>query len=229
VESRCPVSVRRAVILVGSAKPAGTSTSESLSRDLGAALEHGGAGVAIVPVVTTKTEAGMANLAAQVEAADVFVLVSPLYVDSLPYLVTRVLEAFAPRAPGAGRCAFASIVNCGFPEPVHCRTAIDIARVFARRAGFEWAGGLALGEGGMIDGRLEALGALGRHVRRALDLAAVALLEERAIPVEAVKLMARPLVPARLYTLVGDYGWKRQARRNGVGRQLRARPFNYFE
>lgn len=223
------MSVGRAVLLVGSAKPSGTSTSESLARYLGTKLESARVAVEIVPVVSTQTGTGAATLAAAVARADLFVLVSPLYVDCLPYLVTHALESLAARRRDLvleRPCAYAAILNCGFPEAGQCRTAIDIARTFARVAKFAWAGGLSLGEGGVLGGKpLADAGPLLRHVRSALDEAARALADGWPIPDTAVAQMARPIVPPALYTMLGDFGWKRQARRNGVRRQLDAKPF----
>ncbi len=221
--------IARALLLIGSAKPSGSSTSEALGRYLVERLEARGVVTEVVPVTRARTADDRAWLAETAADSDLFILSSPLYVDSLPYLVTAALESLAEarghRAP-ARRCAFAAIINCGFPEARQCQTALDITRVFARRARFDWAGGLALGEGGAIDGRrLQDAGALVRHVRAALDLTASALLEGSPVPAAAVKQMARPLLPVSLYTFMGDLGWKRQARRNGVRRQLGARPF----
>lgn len=222
------MTIRRAVVLIGSAKPAGTSTSESLARFLTGRLEAAGVEVLVTPVVSTRGTAGMARLAAALAEADLFVLATPLYADSLPYLVTRAFEDLAvARAEAPPRaCAFAAIVNCGFPQVLQCRSAVDIARLFARRARFTWAGGLALGEGGIIDGRpIAALGVAGRHIRAALDAAAAALADGQPVPETAIARIARPAVPIPIYSFLGNMNWKRQARRNGVGRELGARPF----
>lgn len=66
---------------------------------------------------------------------------------------------------------------------------------------------------------------MARPVVRAFDLTASALVAGQPAPQEAITLLARPLMPLRVYTFMGDLGWRMQARRNGVYRQLRARPF----
>jgi hypothetical protein len=225
------VTIARAVLLVGSAKPAGTSTSEALGRYLCARLAEHGVVTTVLFVGRSPRANTESKLAAALTTADIFVLATPLYVDSLPYLVIRALEHVA-RTASTRRppCRFAALVNCGFPEAVQCQTALDISRAFARRAGFEWAGGLALGEGGAIDGRpLEELGGLGRHVRAALDCAAAALAEGRPIPSTASEQLARRLMPARVYTFMGNLGWKWRAARNRVGSTLDATPFEVDE
>jgi len=118
-----------------------------------------------------------------------------------------------------------ALVNCGFPEWEHTRTALEICRVFARQAGLEWVGGLGYGGGEAIGGRpLEELGGQTRYLCRGLDVAAAALLVGRVVPEEAQALLARPMVPYRLYTALGTLGWLKAARRHGTLRRLRDRP-----
>jgi hypothetical protein len=223
------MTITRAVLLIGSAKPSGTSTSEVLGRYLLARLEAAGVQATTLTVNRSATRREDSRLRTALTDADLFILATPVYVDSLPYLVTRTLEWLASsrwRTPLSHPCAFVALVNCGFPETAQCHTAVDIARAFAHRANFDWAGGLALGEGGAIDGRsLEELGPLTRHVRGALDAAAIALVEGSPIPRDVIARFGRPLMPMSVYTFMGNVGWKRQARRNGV-RALDSRSFD---
>ena len=221
------MTIARAVLLVGSAKPAGTSTSEALGRYLCARLSERGVATTVLFVGRSSRANAEVKLSAALAEADLFVLATPLYVDSLPYLVIRALEHLSrPSSPRRPQCSFAALINCGFPEVEQCRTALDITRAFARRTGLAWAGGLALSEGGAIDGRpLEELGGLGRHVRAALDCAAAALAEGRPVPSTASEQLARRLMPARVYTFIGNLGWRRRAARNRVGSTLDAKPF----
>lgn len=217
------------MLLVGSAKPAGHSTSEALTRYLAERLEQGGASTTVLVVNRSRREAEDARLAGAVANADLFMIVTPLYVDSLPYLVTRTLEVLAARRTPASprRCAFVPVINCGFPEARQCRTALAIMEQFARRAGFEWAGGLALGEGGAIDGRrLEDLGGMARNLRAGLDAAASALLRGERVPPEAIARVAKPMMPASIYAFRGNLAWRRQAARNGARLQLADRPYS---
>jgi hypothetical protein len=221
------MTIARAVLLVGSAKPAGTSTSEALGRYFCARLAERGVVTTVLFVGRSPHANAESKLTAALTNADLFVLATPLYVDSLPYLVTRALEhvagASSPRRP---QCRFAALINCGFPEAEQCRTALDITRAFARRAGLEWAGGLALSEGGAIDGRpLEELGGLGTHVCAALNSAAAALAGGGPVPSAASEQLARRMMPTRVYTFMGNLGWKWRAARNRVGSTLDAKPF----
>jgi hypothetical protein len=223
-------SPKTALLLVGSAKPAGQSTSEALGSYLAQKLAERDIAITTMHVARAmRTEERTVALLAAVDAADIVILAFPLYVDGPPYLVTQTLERIAAHRqtqPQAKAASFLAIANCGFPEAAHNTTALAICRQFADEAGFAWAGGLALGEGGAISGRpLTAAGGMAHNVVAALDLAAAALAAGQPAPEEAATLMARPFIPARAYMLMGDLGWLMQARWNHVLTQLGAQPF----
>jgi hypothetical protein len=223
-------TIARAVLLVGSAKPEGKSTSQALGQYLLDRLHDAGASTQLFLVNHARDGARMHELLAAVDAADLFVLCSPVYVDSLPSLVMRAFEQIAAHrraqaTPSDTR--FMTLLNCGFPESRHCRSALDISRIFSQHARFRWAGGLALGGGEIIHGTpLVEVGSVGRRVRQALDETAASLLTGSDVPEVAVKRMAKPLVPTQMYTLMGNFGWRQKARKNHVAGQLRATPFS---
>jgi hypothetical protein len=224
-------STKTALLLIGSAKPAGGSTSEALGGYLAQRLQEHGIETATMHVAhALRTEARTVELLAAVDAAGIVILAFPLYVDGLPYLVTRALERIAAgrrNQPSPVPAAFLAIANCGFPEAAHNATALAICRQFAEEAGFTWAGGLALGEGGAISGRpLEQVGGMAHNVTDALDRTAAALAAGKPAPDEAVALMARPFIPAAAYMLMGDLGWLMLAGRNQAFTRLGARPFS---
>jgi hypothetical protein len=222
------MSTQRAVLLVGSPRPPGQCVSEPLARYLAEQLAGRGVAASLWRATRTCKEPGMRQLLQAVDRADLFVVASPVYVDSLPYLVMRALERIAEHRHEVAEpheCAMLAIVNCGFPEARHTTVALDICRIFAGRARLSWTGGLGLGGGGAITGRpLQQLGWYARNVRRSLDLAADALLAGRPLPAEAEALMARPLMPERVYTLIASLGWYKDAWHHGVVRQLGAKP-----
>jgi hypothetical protein len=157
------------------------------------------------------------------------VLSFPLYVDNLPAAVIKALELIAQQRrtleqPKTQR--FLAISNSGFPEARQNETALAICRRFAQETGFTWAGGLALGGGPSIDGKpLHQAGGMVRNVTKALDLAADALADGQAVPQEAISLMAKPLIPAWAYRLMGGLGWRQQAKRFGAQKRLSERPY----
>ena len=89
----------------------------------------------------------------------------------------------------------------------------------------QWAGGLPIGMGGMISGAPQKkLDGTAQKLTGALDLTAEAIIGGNNLPEEAVKMVATPLVPNWLYRLMGNIGWKMQARKFGAGNRINSRP-----
>ena len=221
---------KRALLLVGSPKGANKSTSESLGTYLLDRLHERGLETENVRIhPSLKSDKSRENLLSTIDRSDILILAFPLYVDSLPAPVIRAMELIAahrramenPKKP-----RLLAISNCGFPEAHHNDPALAICRRFAPESEIEWAGGLALGGGEIIQGLpLNKVGRVIRKVTKALDLTAAALAEGKSAPKEAMALMAKPLIPCWMYLLFAEMGWKRQARKYGVRRKLYDRPY----
>ncbi len=221
---------RTAAVVVGSAKAKGTSVSENMARSLAARLELAGVPTTLHFATEFLRDEGARASARAVAAADLFVLVTPLYVDAFPALATHVLEHVARiRTQVSPPARFAVLVNCGFPEAEQNRTALRIARHFAESAGYTWAGGLPLGGGGAVNPAvpLDSQHGPAQHVMRALNVAVPCLARGEPIVPEAIELMATAPMPDALYRLVGDMGWRYRAYKNGLSQAaLRARPLD---
>lgn len=224
------IEIRRALLLVGSPR-----TRKSSSQSLGGYLfEQLGARKIQTETIYLHTTMRSAErtraLLEAVEAADLVLLAFPLYVDSLPAPVIEALERIAAQRAGqehSTRQLFAAISNCGFPEAHHNGTALAICETFAQQAGFEWAGGLALGAGeGLVHGApLNEAGGPAIPIKKSLEMAAEALAVGRHVPQAAIDLLAKSFVPAWLYRTIGWYGWKQQAKRWGAEKLLRRQPY----
>ncbi len=222
---------RKALLLVGSPRDK-RSTSYSVGSYLMDKLkgEEGGeeegfeTGYAHIQA-SLKEREGKEGLLASIDEADVLILAFPLYVDSLPAAVIRLMEIMGARKR-AKEQTLAAIVNCGFPETSHNDTAVAIVREFARQAGFNWAGAIAFGQGGVVAARpLNEHGGPTQVISKALALAAQALRESRQIPEEARELLRKPFIPKTLYVRVGDIGWKLEARKNKAQKKLYDKPY----
>lgn len=218
-----------ALILVGSPKGRG-SASFMLASKLADGLRARGAAVSDgMPHHALRSKEETRRLLDAVDAADLLVLAFPLYVDSLPAPLIRLIEmiadrrACAPAPPGTPRLAV--VVQCGFPEARQCDTAVGICRLFAERTGMRWAGALAMGMGGQLGGGIEKLPGGGKQTLQALDMAAESLAGGGGIPGEAAALFAKPLIPRWMYTLFGNLGWRVQMRKNGARRPIGYRPY----
>ena len=164
----------RILLLIGSPKP-DRSTSLSIAEYIGSKLEENGAEAVIEKVVDhIGKEDGYEDIFKLFNGHDQVVLISPLYVDSLPWTMIRTMEEiFFRKERSKGGKGLSSIINCGFPEASQNETATSICEMFARRMGMRWMGGLMLGGGGAISGKtLESRGFMVRNVRRSLDIVA---------------------------------------------------------
>ncbi|MCA9674359.1 MAG: NAD(P)H-dependent oxidoreductase [Kofleriaceae bacterium] len=229
-----PVPTRRVALVVGSAKIKGTSASERIARDLGDLLQCQGVEAELHFATEFIHDRGRARAAARsIADADLFVMVTPLYVDALPALATHALELVArERAASAPPARFVAVVNCGFPEPEQTRTAMRIAHHFATQARYHWAGGLPLGGGGVVkpDVPLDEQHGPAAHVHQALVAAATPLAGGDVVPGAALRLMARSPLPDVAYRLIGDLGWRYQVHQHGLSqRALRARPLDVVD
>lgn len=219
---------KRALLLVGSAKPTGTSTSERLGMQLMERLAmHGVVGEVHHVHREAHSDAGVGALVAAVRECDLLVIAAPLYFDAFPALVTRAMEAIVAdrRSASAPPLSVAVLVNSGFPESRHAAVARTIGALFARAAGARWAGALQVGGGGVISGRpLEDVGHVVAHLPPTLDAAADALAEGRAFPDAVRDAASRPLMSVPLYLLAGDAGWLWTAAHEGTLARLWRRP-----
>lgn len=223
--------VNKVVLLVGSPR-----TRKSTSYSLGGYLVERMSHLTSIQVETIhlytvlRSKEKMQGLLAAVNAADVILLAFPLYVDSLPAPVIEAMERIAlhrQESKEARSALFAAIANCGFPEAAQCETALAICEIFAKQAGFTWAGSLALGAGeGLVHGaQLVGAGGPAVVIRQALDAAAAALAQGRGIPASVAAVLAKPIIPGWAYRIMGSVGWKLQAKKFGVGHLLKRKTY----
>ena len=220
---------RNVLMMVGSPRGKG-SASLALGNYLLEGLSKAGCTVSTVTLYAAlATEERERDFLRQVDQADLLVLATPLYVDSLPARVIEALELIAGYRGAQTQprpLQFAALINCGFPEARHNESALRICRQFARETGLEWAGGLGFGSGGVVTGQpLGREKGLLRNWTRALRLSSAALAEGRSIPGEAEELIARPLMPKRLYTFFGNLGWWQSTPWFGLTTHFMARPY----
>jgi len=219
----------RALLLIGSGKPHGTSTSESLGRVLCDALQTRDVQVDVRYVVRVTHSAEMLQeFVDEVRAHDLLLITSPVYIDALPALVTKTLEAIASdRSEVEARTPLtvAVLLNCGFPESRHTSVARTIGALFAQSVGARWAGALQLGGGSAVNGvPLEEAGRMVAHLPPLLDDAAAALANGRAIAPSTQEAFRQQLMPTAVYMAAGDAGWIWSASHEGALTKLWDRP-----
>lgn len=227
--NREPIDVQRALLLVGSPKTR-KSTSNSLGGYMFEQLSgHSVQTETIYLHTVLHNRQKMQALLEAVDAADLLTLAFPLYVDSLPAPIIEALQRIKTQREAGEpprRQLFTAITNCGFPEAYQCDNALAICENFARQAGFEWAGSLALGAGEAINGAsLVELGGQTIRMRQSLDLAAKALAQGQEIPQAARDGLAKPVTPDWFYRFTGWLRWVRLAKNYGTRKVLKHKPY----
>lgn len=231
-------SQRQALLIVGSPKTGEPSTSGSLGGFLLNQLEHHGwATESLTLRASLDRPGGQRELLSAIDRAGSILLAFPLYVDALPYLVTRALATIASHRP-LGYTPFSkrfvAVVNSGFPETHQSAVALAICREFALQYGFAWAGGLAFAAGGMIGSHplteAKRPGPPIKSVIAALEMTAACLADGLPVPAEAMKMILRHGLPLalwnRLYMYMGGRGFQKLAAKRGISKeQLLARPY----
>jgi multimeric flavodoxin WrbA len=232
----------RALLIIGSPKIKNRSTSSILGKALLHTMERKGWETESLTLKTSlERNKGQAELCTAVDRSDLIILALPLYVDALPYLVTKALEIIHQHKKHSGNLRHQrlfTLINNGFPEYEHNALALAMCRRFADQSGLVWAGSLAMGAGEAIGGGQELTdpkrsGPPSGHILQALDQAGRELSAGRSVSREAQRLMSKtplPCVPEwiwrRLFPKFGVRWWKLKAREYGMGRQdMLAKPY----
>lgn len=205
---------RRARLLIGSLKPPGTSASEALGGRLITRLARRGWHVdaaALGPLV--RADRGAA--AAFADDVELLVVATPVFVDTLPAIVTQALHALVDLRPPL---SMLGMVHCGFPEEEHTWPAVRVLEAAARDGGIGWVGALTAGAA--------ALGPDETPVQAdGLDRVADALDAGQCVPVGAAACYATPRMSAPVYRMKADLGWIAEAWRRGGLTHLAGQPF----
>lgn len=229
------MTIKRAVLLIGSPK-GNNSSSASLGTYLLSKLEKYEIETESVHIHSEiKTEAKQTLFLEKIEEADLIILAAPLYVDTLPAKVIKVLSLIAYKRKklylddikSAKNQSFAVIVNCGFPEAEQNKTALKVYEEFAREAKLKYLGGISVGMGGAVSGKiLSEMGGMAKDLIEGLDQAADNLMRNKNISDSALEKTSKPLISQKwLYTLVGNLNWRFQAFKNGVYSKINDQPY----
>jgi hypothetical protein len=218
-----------ATLLVGSQKGP-NSTSNSIGTFLLDKLKQKGVTTERVFISQCLgSDEKIASMLRTVDNSDLVIIAFPLYGDGLPSLAIKTLELISEHGVRDENKSFAAIANCGFPEGMHNDTALAVCRIFARQAGFKWAGGLGMGGGPTVSrGSLTTIGwsnLLIRNQKKALGIAADALSKGEPIPKKATALMAKLGYPVSFYLWFANRGWRSMIKKANSIDKLYDQPF----
>lgn len=223
------VSNKTVTILIGSAKPPGTSSSESLGHALLSRLEKCGwkTHTFHVASIAQIRNPKVGGLISALQSSSLWVLSTPIYIDCLPALVIHTLQLMASKLKvQSSKPALFPIVQCGFPETTHTRLGIEILFEYAKQTELPWAGHWAMGCGGFLGGQN-----LDEHKRfhgltKLMDQAAHALQKGESIPHSVTEELNQPIMNPMLYRWMGQMGWIVESIRNHSMTRLWDRPFD---
>lgn len=157
--------------------------------------------------------------------ADVMLIVFPLYVDSLPTPLIKLLTLIEQTAKDTNSPppVVYAICNCGFYEAEHTGLALRMLRHFTRRAGLVWGYGIGVGGGGlMLSPSQNMKNGPTANVYAALCVLGKTIRDGEKGP--APDVFVTPKIPRFLYKIGGHVGWRHMAKKNGVKNSLHARP-----
>ncbi|MEO1209344.1 MAG: NAD(P)H-dependent oxidoreductase [Cyanobacteria bacterium J06638_20] len=233
----------RALLIVGSPKVKFSSSSGALGGYVLEQLKQRGWQTESLTLRGNLLKGGgQAEFLAAVDQADLILFAFPLYIDSLPFLMMKLLEVmaehFSAHSQEHPKRLFA-IANNGFPEAHHNAPALAICQRFAQDTGMVWLGGLAVGAGWFVcqNPPIKGVRRAGKlpmkHAVQALEITSAALAEGQSVPPKAAKLIAKtpiPLLPFGLWRWLVikmlRWGWRRGAAVNQVGAEdLLAQPY----
>jgi hypothetical protein len=175
-----------------------------------------------------KSDASLQRLVERMGMADLVVLSFPLYVDSLPSRVIRLMElaeekSSRERLRGKGLLV---MINSGFPETRQSAVAFEICRLFAVSVGMAWKGALCLPGGPIIASiELEQAGGRARHQVKGLGIAANDLAGGKEVSDQAKEEFSRLGIPKWLYIITANRGWGRVNRKRGVKVDIKRAPY----
>jgi hypothetical protein len=160
--------------------------------------------------------------------ADYVGLVTPLYVDYLPYPVLWFMEESVKRGLQVKAGAkFFAVAQCGFPDVHLLDPILGACAIYAKKMDRQWLGGIGYGGGAILDGvPLEELGKKGETIVHAFSMMVEDISKDQIIR-DAVQKEMTVEIPRGLYRPLAMYlnhRSKRIARKNGV-HDLWAQPY----
>jgi hypothetical protein len=218
----------KTLILVGSSRKP-RSNSESIACFLHNELQKRGSEANVVNEQAYRRDDAIEALREQLVASNCLVIVAPVYVDSLPAPLLKLLLRIYEGRSLLGHIlpACYAVIHSGYPEVAHRLCAIESCQYFSREMRFVWQGALSFGGTSPIGGApLETLGLLTRKLRTSLGYLAEAIVNRQPVPEAARILGDRRAIPLPIWAIVSLLNWRftRVLREKGVTEPL-ARPY----
>ena len=156
-------------------------------------------------------------------ACDIIVVVTPLYVDSLPSTLLQFLyglEEYQATISPIQSPVLYSFVNCGFIDGFQNCIALNILEHYAERMNWSYGGGVGLGSGEMFKGMKNTIPKEANMLKPlydAIDTFITCIVTKASIPTSNKQILVNQDFSQSLFLLAGSFGWFPQAFANKVG------------
>ncbi|MFA6281288.1 MAG: NAD(P)H-dependent oxidoreductase [Candidatus Omnitrophota bacterium] len=195
----------KAILLVGSPKEKNKSASWIIGDFLLKALTLNGAETKTSKLASfLDSKTGAKELIDAINLSDIIIFSSPLYADTPPTVVIQAMDIIKENKKNITSDKKIFVISNGsFPEASQNSTAIRIYRQFAKGMDFCWLGGFAIGMGPMLCRwrSLEIFGLL-HAIKKAVLITAIAFIHNNYVPRAAEQLMAKTIIPKKIYLLL---------------------------
>ena len=151
----------------------------------------------------------------RLEEASAVVLCMPLYVDGLPSLLIRFMEAAEREYRGKSKRIYV-LANMGLYESRQLVNLFDAVRQWCSKMHFSYCGGLGVSAGelvGVLMQHIPFLAGPTKMIARGMDALAEAIDKEDS----AGDLYTEPYhFPRSLYIFIANTNWNLTAKKNGI-------------
>lgn len=162
------------------------------------------------------------------DMADKIILFTPVYVDSLPYPVIRVLELLWQYRINYGkiRSSFYVVSTCGHPDSSRADLVVETCRIFTKKASYSWKGALKLPKGSFVKHMFRKKNKFAyKNKFKALELVAQSIKEDNVISSEAQQLADKTFLSEKQFFKLAAVIKKHQARIRGGLKAYYNKPF----
>ena len=199
-------------VCIASASPRVHSNSASIAEFIRQALVRNDVEA---DILNLERRWDMTGAAEEIGNADLLILVSPLYHDTLSWSATALLEEISRSSCRMKQ--FAAVVHSGYPEGAQRETALDICRCFADMHQMRWLGAVSPGLTSVIGGvELQKSASMFKNLRYCLEQAAACWAKGEEVPEEVTNNSQRPPVSPRLLKLMGNMSIRKNAKKKGL-------------
>lgn len=168
------------------------------------------------------------NFINDLEGSEIFLIVSPVYVHSLPYPIIHLME----RVDDLTHKEFwsdkfmSAVIHNGYPKDIQRKSCKEICYNFSKKMGSNWLGALGFGGSPLIDGKpLEEVGWFTKNMRKSLDEFSKNIINKSKISPKAHKYEKKhfPPIPLHILKFLMNILAKKEAKKKGIN--LSAQPY----